>query len=152
MNYLTPLEQLEQRAEDDGLHIHNFSISRTKKAACVCVKDYNAVVLDRDRIETKTEEAVLLAEEIAHYETDSLYYIEASYNTKHAHYSRVLAETRANTAKLFILVPPDRLSRVFRKYRNYDYTSRLCEVAEEFGVTSDFLEEAVTYYTETGRL
>jgi len=142
---LTKLEHLEDIANENKLHIHNYHFSNTKKAACMQFGDYKAIALDRPAIETNVEEGILLAEEIGHYETGGLYSINATYNTPVARSNRIKFEAKAKHWAIVALLSPEEIESGMRIS-----CGDIMMVAEHCQVTVDFLEEAIHYYRSHG--
>ena len=142
---LTKLEELYQTAHDHGIHVHNYSYSGTRKAACMTEGDYKAVAMDMPAIESTEEEQVLLAEELGHYETDSLYLLSINHNTALERSNRIKCEARAKRWAVFNCVPMDELMCAFEACKTSEGAS-VRALAEYLDVTVDFLLYAVDLY------
>ena len=82
-----------------------------------------------------TEEKVKLAHELGHCETGSFYNRWAMLDVRQKH------ENRADKWAIRKLVPESDLDRALR-----DGHTELWDLAEQFGVTEDFMQKAVWYY------
>ena len=148
---MTKLEHLEHLAHQKDIHIHDYCFSKTKKAACHYMVDgsweYKAILLDRPNIKSSVEETILLAEELGHYETEALYFVEATTNTPSARSTRMKCEARAKRWAVRHLLPSGEIQKVIDGGRYL-----VCEIAEELSVTEDFLSLAINYYISKGEL
>jgi hypothetical protein len=142
---LTPLERLEQLATNDGIEIFNYHISDTKKSACFYTEEMRAILLDKPLIVSKAEETVLLAEEIGHYKTGSLYPIKNTYNTSSARLNRFKCEAKAKRWAIKKVLPVSLIQNALKDRAYNDY-----EMAEYCDVPINFLREALQFYTTKG--
>lgn len=144
---MTKLERLEDIACKRGINIHNFSISKTKKAGCYHEVDgnfeYKAILMDKPKIKGKTEETALLAEEVGHFETNALYMIDATINTPTARSNRQKYEVQAKRWGVKYLVPKKQIQRAFDDGRIMDY-----EIAEFCDVDVDTFRKAMEIYQQ----
>jgi len=145
---MTKLENLEQMAHDEGIHIYDYTFSETKKAACYFDDTgYKAILLNADKIENAVEETIILAEEIGHFATDSLYLIEATANTEAARSSRTKYEAQAKKWAIKKILPAEAILSCWEKG-----VFQLYEMADELAFSSDYIEKAITYYQSKGEL
>lgn len=144
MLFMTKLETLEEKAINLNIRVDNCNFSETKKGACFRMGDYKAILLNHSKIKSASEKAVILAHELGHYETGSLFLIEATANTPVAHSNRRKYEAKATKWAIEELLPTDKLEEIINK--RYDEH----EIAEHFGVTLDFLHEAFEFYKTKG--
>jgi len=144
---LTKLEHLENLAYKRDIHIHNFTFSKTKKAACYHeldgVSEYKAILLDKPNIQNDIEKILLFAEEIGHFETHSLYLIEATANSPIARSNRLKHEAKAKRWAIKYLIPKNEIQRAFDNHCKTD-----CEVAEYCDVDLDTLYKAIEIYQQ----
>jgi len=144
---MTKLERLEDIAYRRGIKIHDFSFSKTKKACCFYEMgedfEYKAILLDKSRIKSRAEEALLLAEEVGHFETHSLYLIEATSNTPAARSSRRKYEAQAKRWGVKYLVSKSQIQEAFDSGYVMDY-----EIAEFCGVDLGTLRKAMEFYRQ----
>jgi hypothetical protein len=138
---LSLLERLEQAAFEDGIAVYNYRLSEAKKSGCYCNGDIRAIAMDKARILSTAEETVLLAEEVGHYKTDSLYSISATYNTAIERTNRIKCEAEAKRWAIKKVLPASKIKRAIKQGAVNDF-----EVAEYCNVTLDFLQEAFAYY------
>lgn len=138
---MTKLEQLYDLAYRRNICIYDFHISKTKKAACLYNNQYKAVALDKPRISNASEERVILAEEIGHYETNSLYLLEATHNTPLAQINHCKREALAKRWAIKTQLPRDTIKAGVEAGCNNIY-----ELADYCDVPGWFLERAVEYY------
>ncbi|MCL2362379.1 MAG: hypothetical protein FWC73_11280 [Defluviitaleaceae bacterium] len=141
----TKLEQLEELAHQNKIHIHDYHFSETKKAACMRHEDYKAIALDRSAIESAAEESVLLAEEVGHYETGSLYLIESTYNSPIARSNRNKFEAHARRWAFEKLLSPEEIEKGMRVNCGDVWLA-----AEYCQVTVDFLIQTIEHYRSYG--
>lgn len=126
-------ELLESEACKDGIEVvnHNFRSNRIKGLYC------NNVIAINSSIETTTEKACVLAEELGHYHTTVGDIVSMSdvQNRKQERQARLWAYN--NRIGLYGLI------------RAYEHgCSNRYEVAEFLEVTEDFLEEAIECYRQ----
>lgn len=140
---LSPLEKLYDKALESNISIYKFHVSKTKKAACLHNDGYKAIALDKPRIESAAEEKVLLAEELGHYETGSIYLIEATYNTPLARANRENGEAKARRYATKETLAPAEIQKAIDSGCYNDY-----EIAEYCDVPIDFLRDAFKYYRQ----
>ena len=144
---MTKLEKLYQKAHDAEIDIYDRRISKGKKAICFYYDSDKTIAMDREAIASVFEETELLAEEIGHYETDALYMIEATANTPSARSNRLKCEARAKKWAVRHVLPVEDICKAAGKGCRMNY-----EMAEELGVTTDFLDYAINYYVSKNEL
>jgi len=142
---MTELEKLYDLAFENDISVYNYHVSDTKKAVCLHIEDYKNIALDKPAIESSAEESVLLAEEIGHYITGSLYMIEATSNTPIARSNRIKYEARANRWAIEHMLTQDSIQKAIDKCGNDLY-----EIAEYCNVTIGFLKKALEHYKDHG--
>ena len=140
------LDDLYEFAEECDIDIVCRKFSHTKKAACMHLKPHKIIILDMSAIENESEEVSILAEEIGHYETGSLYVIESTHNTPIAQSNRMKYEANAvHWGYKKYLTPEEIEQAVKQEGAAGDYA-----IAEYCGVTVDFLRRAIEYYRSHG--
>ncbi len=128
---MTRLEKLYREATGEGAVVfdleltHNFGVSAPDGYICI----------DRARVGSERQEAVVLAHELGHYTTGSFY---ADDGREHGR-----SETRAERAAIRRMVPFADLIAALEA----GITS-LWELAEKFEVTEEFMRKALGYYFE----
>ena len=95
------------------------------------------IAMDKSKIESLSEEKVLLAHEIGHIETGSFYNILSKYDLQSK------CERRADKRAIQMLVPYKRLQRALRVGLRETW-----ELAEHFEVTEDFMKKVVDFYKD----
>ncbi|MCL2336904.1 MAG: hypothetical protein FWC60_05745 [Firmicutes bacterium] len=139
---LSKLEQLYDDAYKSDIHIYDYHFSNSKKASCVCLAGYKTITLDKPAIKSQSEEIVLLAEEIGHYATGSLYSIGATANSPLAKSNRDRCEERARRWKIEKLLPFEEMQKALQKSHSW------YELAGYFESPQELVMEAYKYYTE----
>lgn len=142
---MTQLEQLYDLASGHRIHIHEYHLSETKKAACIKYGDYKAIALDKPCINNAAEEIALLAEEIGHFETGSLYFLEATSNMPLARSNRMKCEAKAKRWAYQRVLPCNLILEAIEYGAENDY-----EVSEYCNVPIKFLREALIAYEMMG--
>lgn len=128
------LNKLYNIAENENINIINFKMK--SKAIIGCIHDNYCIGLNYSKIDSSCEEKTILAEELGHYYTNSLYDSNCSLETINK------KEFRANKWAFKTLVP-------FNKFKEFCKTDKYSyEIAEEFGVTEDLIQKAYNYYKE----
>ena len=149
---MTMLEHLEHMAYEQDIHIHDYPFSETKKAVCYHSVDgsweYKAILLDKPKIASLSEKIVLLAEEMGHLVTDSLYVITATANTRAARSNRMKYEAQAKRWAIKEMLPVYKIKACWDKG-----IVGLYEMAEELTpLPEDFILRAIQDYRSTGDL
>lgn len=142
---LSYLEILYDKALESNIHIYNYRLSDTKKAACVAIPEHKTIALDKNALSSTAKETVVLAEEIGHYETCSLYLLKSTCNTPLACLNQMKGEANAKRWAIKNVLPPEVIQKAIDSgcYNNY-------EMAEYCQVTVEFLRYAFDYYTQQG--
>ena len=145
---MVTLENLYDIADNEGIDIIPHTFSKTKKAACMCTPIGKNILLDKSHIGTAAEEKVILSEELSHYETNAFYTIRDNLNSRTARCNRLRQEAKAQKHSYIRMIPPEELQAFTKKTKPIN----LYDIAEYFGVTVRFLEEAMTYYRTKGMM
>ncbi len=127
------LLSLYRRAEEQGIEIDDVPMRQIESVAY----PEGWIALDSQKIETRSEEKVVLAHEIGHIETGSFYNVYSRFDLLEQH------ENRADKRAIQMLMPIKRLKRVLRAG-----IRDVWELAEYFGVTEDFVEKAMELYED----
>ncbi len=141
MAIITTLEKLEQIAYNDNIFIYNFHISDTKKSSCLNFRGMKAISLDKPLITSKAEETELLAEELGHFKTGSLYPLKKSYNSTVEKQNRAICEARAKKWAFKKILPPYLILKGIEAGITDYY-----ELADYCNVTVEFFTKAIEYY------
>jgi len=136
---MTRLERLQQEILDSNICLDEFRLAHSVSISHMDDNGDCYIAIDRTRITTSAEEEVRLLHEMGHCKTGSFY----CWHSTHERRGRL--EARANRWAIRKRLPIDVLRQTIkqRKPRN-DY-----ELADELGLTVDFVLEAIRYYTET---
>jgi len=102
------------------------------------------IVVDKQAMASDAEENAVLAEEIGHYETHSLYVLEPGYNSRIARNNRIKYEARAKSWSYKNRMPFEELQEAVNKYCG------LSELSEYFCLPIDFIHRAIEYYKTQG--
>lgn len=140
------LEQLYDLAYDRGIEINDYHFSDTKKGMCVHDGDFKSIALDKPAMESQGEECIVLGEEVGHYETGALYFLDATMDSPIYKSNILWCEGKAKRWKIKELLPFDELKEAFKKYRYSD--NIVYDLSEHFGFPESFIREALEYYTE----
>ena len=135
---MTKLERVYQEIHTLGIVLDEFPLPRTVSISHMDDDGDCFIAIDRSRIETSAEEEVRLLHEMGHCETGSFYCRYTKYET------RGRLEARATRWSIRKRLPIEELRGAIHKCRpRNDW-----ELAEELGLTVDFVREAIGYYTE----
>lgn len=128
------LKKLYNIAEKENINIIDFKMKN--KAIIGCIDSNYTIGLNYSIIDNSSEEKTILAEELGHYYTNTLY----SYSYSDEEISK--REFRALKWAFKTLVPFKKLLQLYNNGYRYTY-----EFAEELGVTEDLIEKAYNYYS-----
>lgn len=129
------LSKLYYIAEKENIDIIDFKMKN--KAIIGCIGNNYTIGLNYSIIDNSNEEKAILAEELGHYYTNTLY----NYNYSSQEIRK--REFRANKWAFKLLIPYSKLKELANKgYKHY------YEIAEELGVTEDLIKKAYNYYSE----
>lgn len=132
------LIELEEYTQESGIPVDDFFITG-QKAMCVKYNGRYRIALNEKLIDGDNDRRLVLAHELAHCETDMLYYIEDLRNPLHNQNVRK-AEQAAKKKSYEYLVPVQELKTAVKKTKN------VFELAEIFSVPDALLKAAVEYY------
>ena len=122
-------------AAEDGIPVYWFNLEQAESLSFNAPDGTCAIAMDPWHLVSVTEEKVKLAHELGHCETGSFYNRWAMLDVRQKH------ENRADKWAIRKLVPESDLDRALR-----DGHTELWDLAEQFGVTEDFMQKAVWYY------
>ena len=143
---MNKLDSLYEFAAECDIDVINRNFSSTKKAACMYLKPFKLIVLDKPAIKSRSEEVELLAEEIGHYETGGLYIIESTYNTPASRNNRIKYEARARQWGYRRCLSPSDIEEGYEREGHYGDNA----VAMHCGVSVEFLYKAIEYHRSCG--
>ena len=127
------ISNLYRIADENGITVNRFALS---KNGSVSVKDGDKLFVGLDKALSGADEKVCLAHELGHCQTLSFYNIYSPFDVREKH------EKKADRWAISKLIPKAAFLRALKK--GYDNTYML---AEYFGVTTDFMQKAVDFYT-----
>jgi len=136
---MTKLEQLRQEISDNSIALDEFCLPHSVSISHMDDNGDYYIAIDKARIASSAEEEVRLLHEMGHCKTGSFYCRHST------HERRERLEARANRWAIRKRLPIDILRQTIKARRprnNY-------ELADELGLTLDFVYEAIRYYTET---
>ena len=122
-------------AAEDGIPVYWFNLEQAESLYVKAPPGTCAISNYPRHMASVTEEKVKLAHELGHCETGSFYNRWAMLDVRQKH------ENRADKWAIRKLVPESDLDRALR-----DGHTELWDLAEQFGVTEDFMQKAVWYY------
>ena len=135
---MTNLEKLYDMAYKEKVPILYTSVAESKSMIArddeICL-----IALDRDKINSSSEERVCLMHELGHHQTDSFC------NVKSTKDERARFEFRANRWAYINHLPFADIQKMVDQGYCMDY-----EIAEELGFTVEFVRGAVEYYEQRG--
>lgn len=129
------LKKLYEIVERENIDIIDFKMKN--KAIIGCIGNNYSIGLNCSIIKDSSEEKTILAEELGHYYTNTLY----NCNFSNTEISK--REFRATKWAFKTLVPYSKLQELREEGYKYNY-----EFAEELGVTEELIEKAYNYYLE----
>jgi Zn-dependent peptidase ImmA (M78 family) len=134
------LYDLYHYAKKRNIQLLNREFSSTKKAMCMKFDDNEVIILDLNKINSEAEELCLLAEELGHLQTESLYTMSQICNAKFNN-SIKDSEYRAEYWMIEKLIPINELHNTI-KSGLYE----ISELAEYLELPGDLIEKAIRYY------
>lgn len=137
------LESLQEIAFNNHINIHNTHFSDNKKACCLHYKEYKSIGIDNKKINSTAEKKEILAEEVGHYQTGSLYMLESTQNHTIYKNNIIKCEGMAKKWQIKKLLPFDKLEEAVN-----NGLTEIFELAEYFNLSNTFIEKAIKYYTE----
>ena len=142
---MTALEKLHQEAFDQGIDVINFHICKSKKAMCLLENGYKEIIIDKSSLESHVEELVLLAEELAHFETGSLYYVQSDFNTSTQRVNRQKSEAQARHHAVKKILPATKIKDCWDRG-----VMSLWEMSEELTFPVEYISKAIQTYRTKG--
>ena len=127
------LKEIYSLADNKGFNIWYYPFKAIKSMST----PQGDIAMNTDQLKSKAEELCHLAHEIGHIETGSFYQLGADSVTIRK------AESAANRYAVNLLISKERLD----KFAQNGYVTPW-QVAEHFGVTEDFAQKAIRYYTD----
>lgn len=122
-------------AENEHIDVLNYKWTNTKARIFEIDNNYY-IGLDNNQIKNSIEEKEIIAEELGHYYTNSLYYINSDKIT------RDKCEYRAIKWAYSVLVPFQKLKEKIIQGLN------LYELADYFNVDYDYMNKCINFYIE----
>jgi len=142
---MTKLECIEKQLHESNIHVYNFRISNTKKAMCFDDSGYKCIAIDNVALESCAEQVTILAEELGHFETGTLYTIRSTYNTPIARSNRIKLEGLAKQWAIKRYLPAKDIETAMQ-----DSLGDIHLAAENCQITVEFFNEAIEYYRSAG--
>ena len=129
------LTNLYNIAERDNIRVYSYDLG-TIDSLSILDKNQCFIAIDPFRINSESDEKVKLAHELGHCETGAFYneYAVCDIRTKH--------ERTATKWAIKKLIPEDELKEACK------FCCNRWELSEHFGVTEDFMQKALDYYSE----
>lgn len=131
---MTLEEKLTTYAQSRGTAVYEYSLPETRSVSAK-VGDATYIGIDSTRLRDADERAVCLAHEIGHCETDAFYCVYSPLVT------RDRLERRATVWAIEHTVEKNRLDSLLSSGIREEW-----ELAEQFGVTVEFMHAALEYY------
>jgi len=126
------LKEIYSLADNRGINVWYYPFKAIKSMST----PQGDIAMNTDKLSGEAEELCHLAHEIGHIETGSFYTLDADPTAIRK------AETAANRYAMDLLVSKERLNQLAK---NGHLTS--WQVAEYFGVTEEFAQKAIHYYS-----
>ncbi len=128
--------RLYKIAEGEGVSV-DFADIPQSRAFCINLRGKKYIAVDKRVSPKSNEERVLLAHEIGHIKTDSLYSPDSS------PVFRQRLERRADIWAISALIPLPLLKVAIK-----EGIEGISALAEHFSVTEEFMQKAIHYYSE----
>jgi len=114
---------------------------------CIHIESHKSIAIDKQQIQSSIEETEVLAEELGHYETGSLYAIESTYNQPLEQNNIIYFEAKAKKWKIERLLPYIELQKALNKgiYEVY-------ALSEYFNLSELFIKDAINLYKSENKI
>ncbi len=122
-------------AENEHIEVLNYKWTNTKARIFELNNNYY-IGLDNNQIDSNIEEKEVLAEELGHYYTNTLYFLDSDKILKDK------CEYRAMKWAYFVLVPLQKLKEKIKQGLN------LYDLADYFDVDCKYMNDCIDFYTE----
>lgn len=122
-------------AENEHIDVLSYEWTNTKARIFELNNNYY-IGLDNKQIHTSIEEKEVLAEELGHYYTNTLYFLDSDKILKDK------CEYRAMKWAYFVLVPLQKLKEKIKQGLN------LYDLADYFDVDCKYMNDCIDFYTE----
>lgn len=119
----------------DNIEVYSFDLKQCESLS-VYYDGECFIGIDPFKVQNESDEKVKLAHELGHCETGAFYNVYAKLDIRAKH------ERRADKWAIKKLVPEDELKEACKICTNR------WELAEYFGVTEDFMQKAMDYYSK----
>lgn len=130
------LSKLYQIAKDEEIEVDCFEFEKRESLSVMDDDGICYIAIDPFKLKSTDDERLKLAHELGHCITGSFYNIHATVDCRRKH------ENTANKWAIQNLIPVDELDAAVA-----DGYTELWELAERFGVTEDFMKQAICLYT-----
>lgn len=129
----------EEYLEQNNITLDHIKINNKNTSAIYLnIRGKDFIGIDDSKINSNIEKRCIIQHEIAHFELGAVYTLYSGNSIEH---SRI--EYRANKRAINRLLPYSTLKEFILKNKpNY-----ACEIADEFGITEDFVKKALEIYT-----
>ncbi len=132
---MTDLLTLYQIADVEHIEVDCFELNKRESLSLMDEEGHRYIAVDPNKLCSVLDEKMKIAHELGHCITNSFYNQRATFDIRQKH------ENRADKWAIRQLVPK---SAFFRALGN-GYTE-ICQLAEYFNVTEDFMRKAYCYY------
>lgn len=135
------LNYMYEFAEDNNILVDDYKFSNSKKSMCMDFCDTFYIGIDYDKLESKTEELCVLAEEIAHYCVG----ITPTNPASNSYFNKLVRsrnEYRATRKAVQTLLDINSLKDAIDSGKAHN----TYELAEMFNVTNEFMNNALKVY------
>ena len=133
---MTTLLDLYNQAEQDQIDVDWFDLQTATSLSMPLPDGSFGIAINPWKVRTLAEETVIMAHELGHCETGSFYNRWATCDVRQQH------ENRANKWAIKKLIPKDELDLECSRGNVEPWN-----LAEHFGVTEDFMREAMCFYS-----
>lgn len=146
--HIAEISDLYNKANKNNIDIINYSFSKTKKAVCLYKENcFKVIVIDKNNIKSQAEEKTILCEELSHYETNNLYFLDSTANSPLGKQNRIYCEGKTRIYAIKKYLPCEEIKKAITKGHKTTY-----ELANYFNVTEEFITKAINYYKENCNL
>ena len=132
---MKPLQEIYRFVEQKNIVVDHFALHSREALSVMDEEGTCFIAIDPKKLTGESDERTKLSHEVGHCITGAFYNVYSNYDCRQRH------ENKADKWAVKKLIPVDELDAAVA-----DGHTEIWELAEQFGVTEDFMRKAVCYY------